>query len=54
MTRHDQLVESIEAMDEAMERTSIRRDIWQNEIIYHICKAVRLLLLEALKERNTK
>lgn len=50
MTKREQIVESMNAMDDAMASIASSRDIWQNDIIYHICKAIKLLLLDKLRE----
>lgn len=47
---HDILVEDIEQMDDALDRLSERRDIWQNNIIWWLCKSVRDILLVIIKK----
>lgn len=44
MTKRDQLLEARAAISEGMERTAVQRDIWQNELIWWLCKAVLLLI----------
>lgn len=44
MTRREMLLEAREAISEGMERTAMHRDIWQNELIWWLCKAVLLLI----------
>lgn len=36
----DELIRDMEAMEQGMERTADRCDIWQDRLIYAICKAV--------------
>ena len=50
MTKHDQMIECMEVMHDGMSRIATSRDIWQNQLIYWICKAVYLLLERAVKE----
>lgn len=49
MTRKDKLLEARAAISEGMERTAVQRDIWQNELIWWLCKAVLLLIEKELK-----
>jgi hypothetical protein len=49
MTKRDQLLEARAAISEGMERTAVHRDIWQNELIWWLCKAVLLLIERELK-----
>lgn len=44
MTRNKQIAECRKAISEGMERTAVQMDIWQNELIWWLCKAVLLLL----------
>ena len=50
MTRRDKLLEARAAISEGMERTAVQRDIWQNELIWWLCKAVLLLIEKELKK----
>lgn len=50
MTRKDKLLEARAAISEGMERTAVKRDIWQNELIWWLCKAVLLLLDREIKK----
>ena len=52
MTKRDQMMECMSAIEDGMSRTAQRRDIWQNELIYWLCKAVYLLLDRAVKDRK--
>ena len=48
------LVEDIEQMDSGMKRlSSTRQDIWQDELVWWLCKAVRDILLWIV-ERGAK
>ena len=50
MTKRDQLLEARAAISEGMERTAAQRDIWQNELIWWLCKAALLLLDREIKK----
>ena len=50
MTKYDILIEDIEQMDEALQRLSYTHDIWQNKIIWWLCKSVRDILLMLVKK----
>ena len=52
MTKRDQMMECMSAIEDGMSRTAQHRDIWQNELIYWLCKAVYLLLDRAVKDRK--
>ena len=56
MTRKDKLLEARAAISDGMERTAVQRDIWQNELIWWLCKAVLLLIEEVqdLKDLKTQ
>jgi len=54
MTRKDKLLEARAAISEGMERTAVHRDIWQNELIWWLCKAVLLLIEEVLDLKDLK
>ena len=49
MTKRDQLLEARAAISEGMERTAVQRDIWQNELIWWLCKTVLLLIEKEVK-----
>lgn len=49
MTKREQLIECAEQMENGMIKMQNSRDIWQNELIYWICKAVKLLIEVQLK-----
>ena len=50
MTKRQQMIECMEAMESGMCRLSECDDVWQNKLIWWICKAVYLLLEKAVKE----
>ena len=49
MTKHDQMMECMAVMEDGMTKVAESRDIWQNQLIWWICKAVYLLLERAVK-----
>lgn len=49
MTRKDKLLEARQAISDGMERTAVQRDIWQNELVWWLCKAVLLLMEKEIK-----
>lgn len=51
MSNREQMVEALDAIENGMCRIAETRDIWQNDLIYALCQAVRLLLIEKLKGR---
>ena len=50
MTKRDQLHECRAAISDGMVRTAVQRDIWQNELIWWLCKAALLLLDKEIKK----
>lgn len=44
-----ELIEDLSAMEEGMMKTADRSDIWQDRLIYAICKAVYHLILWVLR-----
>ena len=52
MTRREQMIECAEQMEQGMIRTQTTRYIWQNDLIWWLCKAVKLLLEERIRERK--
>jgi hypothetical protein len=42
-------MEALDAIETGMCRIKENRDIWQNELVYSLCQAVRLLLMEELR-----
>ena len=49
MARREDLMEVLDAIETGMCRIKENRDIWQNELVYALCQAVRLLLTEEIK-----
>ena len=49
MTSREQMVECAEAMEQGMIQTQTYRSMWQNDLVWWLCKAVKLLLDEQLK-----
>jgi hypothetical protein len=49
MARREELMEALDAIETGMCRVKESRDIWQNELVYALCQAVRLLLTEEIK-----
>ena len=44
-------MEALDAVENGMIKLGQSRDIWQNDVVYAALAGVRLLLLDALKER---
>ena len=44
MTKREQMVECAEQMENGMIHTTVHRDMWQNDLIWWMCKAIKLLL----------
>lgn len=51
MTRKE-LLDYITDLDEVLERTARRSDIWQDRAVYAMAKALRGLVLDRLREMN--
>lgn len=49
MARREDLCEALDAIETGMCRIKERRSIWQNNLVYALCQAVRLLLMEVIK-----
>ena len=45
-------MEALDAVENGMIKLGQNRDIWQNDVVYAARAGVRLLLLDALKERH--
>ena len=52
MTKREQMIECMDAMQKGMERTAMQRDMWQSELIWWMCKALCLLLEKAIKNER--
>lgn len=48
-TLRKELIGDKENMDEAMCRLANRQDIWQDRMLWHICKAIADLLVFAIR-----
>ena len=49
MAKRDDLMEALDAIETGMCRVKESRGIWQNDLVYDLCQAVRLLLTEEIK-----
>ena len=49
----DAMLEALEEIENGMCRIKERRSIWQNSLIYALCQAVRLLLIDMIKEEKS-
>ena len=52
MARREDLVEALDAIETGMCRIKEGRDIWQNDLVYALCQAVRLLLTEEIRKKR--
>lgn len=52
MARRDDMLEALDAIETGMCRVKESRDIWQNELVYALCQAVRLILTEELRREK--
>lgn len=52
--KRESMLECMSAMEDAMLRLKDSRDIWQNNIIYWLCRSVWLLLEETVKRGSKK
>lgn len=50
MASREELMEALDAIENGMCRIKERRSIWQNSLVYALCQAVRLLLMDKIKE----
>lgn len=46
------LLEALEAIENGMIKIKAGGDIWQNELVYALCQAVRLLVTEEVKKNG--
>lgn len=46
------IVETLDAIEDGMSRIKEQRSIWQNSLVYALCQAVRLLLMDKIKEER--
>ena len=49
MNRKDKLLEARVAISEGMERTAVQRDIWQNGLVWWLCKSVLMMMEKEIK-----
>ena len=49
-TKRDQLVEAMEAIENSMGDLSVCRDMWENNLIFWLCKGVLLLMEKEIKK----
>lgn len=54
MSRREDLMEALDAIETGMCRVKESRDIWQDELVYALCQGVRLLLLKEIKLNSTQ
>lgn len=50
MANRNDMVEVLDEIENGMCRIKEHRSIWQNSLIYALCQAVRLLLIDKLRE----
>ena len=48
------LIRDMEAMEQGMQRTADRCDIWQDRLIYAICRAIYDVIMWILKSDDKK
>lgn len=51
-SKRDQAIECLEEIENGMVRIGVTRDIWQNRLVWELCRAVKLLLEEYVKKRE--
>ena len=51
-TKRDQAVECMHVMEEGMIKTGTTRDMWQNNLVWWICRAIMLLLEDYISRRK--
>ena len=52
MANKDAMLEALEEIESGMCRIKELRSIWQNSLIYALCQAVRLLLIDKIKDKQ--
>lgn len=50
--RGKNLLDSLDEIENCMIRVDENDEIWQNRVIYAMCKAIRVLLIFAIKHQN--
>ena len=49
MTKREQKIECMQVLEDGMCYTAQNSNMWQNRLIYVICKALKMLLEESIK-----
>ena len=52
MTKHEQMVECMGKMEDGMIHVGRTRDIWQNNLIWWMCKSIYLILEWIIKKEK--
>ena len=52
MARREDLMEALDSIDTGMCRIKQSWDIWQNDLVYVLCQAVRLILTDELRKEK--
>ena len=50
MAIRDDMLEALDAIETGMCRVKESQDIWQNDLVYALCQAVRLLLTDEIRK----
>ena len=50
MTKREQALEVMNKMEDGMIRVGMTRDIWQNDLVWWLCKGMYLLLWWKVRE----
>lgn len=50
MANKNDMLEALEEIENGMIRIKEKRSIWQNSLVYALCQAVRLLLIDKIKD----
>lgn len=48
----DDMLEALDAIETGMCRIKESRGIWQNDLVYALCQAVRLLLMKEIRKEK--
>lgn len=51
LTKREQMLECLNKMEDGMIHVGRTRDIWQNDLVWWLCKAVYLILEWIVRER---
>lgn len=52
ITKLEQMIECAEQMEQGMIQTQTHRDMWQNNLVWWMCKAIKLLLEDRIYEKG--